>query len=408
MKNNITAPLLDELITSATKRSSPLNEPTKELVLSLFRQMEVIAPIGDDNLRKLWLTAERGALEDFGDYEEYIAAGDVSGKAEFEALWLSYYPDPIKWYKLTTASFDGNYIVLINDTAVLRIIPELDSDKENSTALAGWICEAVGNAIESLRVGTYNEFVADNLPYKKRTGTLPRADYWSIFPEEKETYLENITQEDIVQFGKALSVQETGAITARLPSMASGMFFDCCRLGYEANHYSGIDTMTAKELYRAHADGRDDGLLELDGSSAVAFSEWFNGKRLRIGHPWEVCRGGNSTHISLYVKCDDDGWWLVLAGDSYSRSVETIKFYLALVDNGLPVFMQASKNLLAMVTGRDCIGIVSEDVFPRYCHGLFPEDDILDFMHLPDEKTEEVIAKTTWQPIETVTLVGAV
>ena len=109
--------------------------------------------------------------------------------------------------------------------------------------------------------------------------------------------------------------------------------------------------MTAKELYRAHADGRDDRLLELDDSSAVAFSEWFNDKRLRIGHPWEVCRGGNSTHISLYVKCDDDGWWLVLAGDSYSRSVETIKFYLALVENGLPVFMQAGKELLAMVTG---------------------------------------------------------
>ena len=70
MKNNITAPLLDELITRAAKRSSPLNEPTKELVLSLFRQLEAIAPVGDDNLRNLWLTAERGALEDFGDYEE--------------------------------------------------------------------------------------------------------------------------------------------------------------------------------------------------------------------------------------------------------------------------------------------------------------------------------------------------
>lgn len=42
---------------------------------------------------------------------------------------------------------------------------------------------------------------------------------------------------------------------------------------------------------------------------------------------WEVCRGGNSTHVGLYVHHNENGYYLAVAGKSWSRSIEAIKFY---------------------------------------------------------------------------------
>jgi len=405
---DITAPRLDELITRATQQPESLDTYTKELVHSLFHQIKTITPTGDEDLHKLWLTAPRGAIEDFGDYNEYLADSEVENMEEFEELWLGYYPDSLKWYELTTVSYNDTYTVLINGKLIFQITPESYGYPSYKAELAEWILDAVRKRIRSLSDGNYNSFVSENLPYRKRTGKILREDYWRLFPEENDAYLKGITHEEIMRFENANPAKTKDALNSRLPSMTSGMFFEYCRLGYEANRYQGIVTMTAKELYYAHADRRDDGLLELDEDSAGEFSAWFNDEAFRgghPGHPWEVCRGGNSTHISLYVEHDDRGWWLTIAGSSYSRSIETIKFYLALVENRLPVILRNGRELLAMVTGQDYIGIVPEDVFPQYCSLLFPEDEILHFMHLPSENIEKMIKKTEWTQLEDVKLI---
>ena len=38
------------------------------------------------------------------------------------------------------------------------------------------------------------------------------------------------------------------------------------------------------------------------------FEDWLENHE-RGGHPWEICRGGNSTHISLYVCKNDQGFY---------------------------------------------------------------------------------------------------
>ena len=94
-----------------------------------------------------------------------------------------------------------------------------------------------------------------------------------------------------------------------------------CSLGYQANQYD-VSGLSPKEQYKKYADGRDEGLGEIDPDSPAAFAEWYVGRR--GGHPWEVCRGGNSTHVSLYVvKDQSDGYYLEVAGSSLWRSVES-------------------------------------------------------------------------------------
>lgn len=123
-------------------------------------------------------------------------------------------------------------------------------------------------------------------------------------------------------------------------------------------------------------------------------------------HPWEICRGGNSTYISLFVSPSENNWKLTLAGSSISRVEETVKMAAALHDNNIPFILSEAEEILHKVTGSDYIGIVPDYHFSRYCHNLFPaEDRIIDFMNLGYEDTEDIIKYPYWYPVEKIEIV---
>ena len=98
-------------------------------------------------------------------------------------------------------------------------------------------------------------------------------------------------------------------------------------------------------------------------------------------------------------------WHLYLAGSSEGRTIDTVKFYLALTRAGIPVYLEDAKELVLRMQEKERIGIVPEGVFPRYCESHFPNERIIDFMNLPFENREEVVAKTDWQPYAPVQLI---
>ena len=166
---------------------------------------------------------------------------------------------------------------------------------------------------------------------------------------------------------------------------------------YQAMRYNGTEK-SEKEQYALHADGRDEGLSKLDGDSPEAFARWLK-ERPRTGHPWEVCRGGNSTHIDCIVHRDEHGYYLVVAGLAETRTIEAVRFFLALHRAGVPVCIQNTEELKARLTEAEPIGIVPEGVFPAYCHARFPGEGIVDFMNLPRERQDELTKYCRWQPI---------
>jgi len=404
-EKKIVAPLLDDLIERASGAADAPDDATKLQVLTLIDKIKTLDICGDDERRELWLWTKRGTIEDFGDYDEYLEYGEVESREEFHSLWWAYYPDELKWYKLTFMSYrDVNYIHC-NGKLVFQttVNPQHDYSVDNSE-LAMWLTGSVDQVIEMLKDDTYNQFVADRLSSCKRLGKIKRKHYWDIFPEYRQDYFTEINATEIEEFLDYISKQPKESPVTRLSQMTAGFFFSCCKMGYAANNYKNASDLSARQLYMNNADGRDDGLLELAEDSTEAFSDWYHNRKRIGGHPWEVCRGGNSTHISLYTNHDDEGWYLSLAGSSYGRSVETIKFYLALVKQGIPIFLYDSAGIVLRLTEADYIGIVPEGTVPRYCNDLFPDEKILDFMNLPDENTDKVIAATEWYPIPPVKL----
>ena len=81
------------------------------------------------------------------------------------------------------------------------------------------------------------------------------------------------------------------------------------------------------------------------------------------------------------------------------RTIETVKFYLALQRKGLPVRSREAVMLIERLQETEKIGIVPEGIWPAYCEGMFPGEHIIAFRNLPNEKQEEVAKSCVWQSI---------
>jgi len=220
-----------------------------------------------------------------------------------------------------------------------------------------------------------------------------------LFPDIKESYLADISDEEMQLFVRHIEEQKDGEpVGSYITDMTAGKFYEYCAIGYKANQYEHLEGLTAKEQYYKKADGRDEGLAELDIDSVEEFEAWYHDRHRGGGHPWEVCRGGNSTHIDLYVRYNENGFFLSVRGKAWTRSVEAIKFYNALRAEGVAVYLHDAKGITDRLLGRDRLGIVPEHVIPSYCEAWFPGMDILDFMNLPYEQDEYelMLPKITW------------
>ncbi len=378
-------------------------------ILELLCELEIQ---GDDEMRSIWIEADRGSIEDFGSFKEYRKEGLVNTKKDFKELWLYEYPDQAKWFDLRVIRFNGELYFHFDLELALstsdrnKAMRDVEWDKE----FLDWLFDRVSEVISRIKEDpvAYNTYVETKLPYQKRYGKIIRKDFWDIFPDEKAHFQQNLTPDMTGILSKIVEQSKEEDLLPGLKSMTSGDFFRYCEIGYDANSYfnKGDKKLSPKEKYLVMADGRDCGLRNVDEDSEEAFIHWFEHESHCGGHPWEIFRGGNSTHISLYISRSESGWKLILAGSSRVRVVETVKMACALYQSDIPFILRESGEIFRMVTGTDYIGIVPETIFPRYCHSHFPkEDQIIDFMRLDSEFKEEIIEKATWYPQKEVKLI---
>lgn len=382
-----------------------------ELLDQLFDIIKKIEPASDNGVRELWIKAERGGIEDYGDFEEMVSWGDVETREEFEELWKAEFPNEEEWYNFQIAEdpATGYRCIFLAHKLVIEIDPSMEKGgmEYNISEFVEWILEAVKEVIIQLEKGMYNRNVREELPAWHRTGTILRKDYWDVYPDGRKAFFTLISKDDVDEFVKCMAAQRDmhSDVDKRIEGVTANDFYRFCAMGYKENGYDGAD-LSPKEQYYKHADGRDDGLSEIDGDSPEAFIQWYNDSHKSVGHPWEVCRGGNSTHISLYLHKDEEGWYLSIDGDAWNRTIESVKFYLALHREGLPVYMHKGKQLADRLMEKEKIGVVPRGVFPAYCASLFPDEEIIDYMNLPyyDEGGAEVAKHCIWQELPEVRL----
>lgn len=427
----LVAPAIDTLLERFSRGFRNPEKPSEELISALnplFDTMRELAPLKTNNEAKaIWIVVPVGDLSDYGSVEEAAEYGET--EEEFRERWQEEYPYENKWYLLTIAENEpgSRYkfrSVAVDNTGIVNADlgngtrPETWYKEEPQIMLCKLLSEAAKQSMDMIRNGLYNEYVSTNLPYEHRTGVIRRSDAWKIYPEEKEHIWKGMDKDTFLMFKSFLETNDEDKI-GRIKNFTANDFFRACTIGYRACGYD-LKDLTPSEAYLRYADGRDEGLTGtgyglnegpgIDFDSPAEWDIWYNSSRIG-GHPWEVIRGGNSTHVELYVMCDKNrlgecdkkkaasGYYFAIAGKH--RPEESIKFFVALRKEGLPVHIYNSEEILARYEENDYIGIVPHRVFPKYCENMFPEKygNVIDFMHLYSDELD-LLPYIEWLPEE--------
>lgn len=395
-----------------------VTKETFDALRKLFRTMSILKPIGEDGLREFYLELPTGKPDAFDsnfdeedDYKYYV-------ESFHEA-----YSQPTKWYRFMIRRNDvpprngklgENWYVLQcgEGEGILATTQKLISGYGmDLTGEVGFLTEQVEKMLDKVKDGSYQDYVDSRIPYDVRTGRIQRKELWNIVPNERTEYHREVGEKTIWKFLKFKDEEPQPVRT-----ITAGDFYRACYLCYKVNQghvlesdFRNADTYSPKDAYYRFADGRDNGLKNIPEDDPDAFSYWldhnsdFNYPGWNGNHPWEIAAGGNSTHISLYVTGHkDEGYYFEIAGSSYTRSAETIRFFVAMREAGYPVKLLDHSIHQGRLTETDWIAVDPEHVL----YGAYPENvagiECRDHLHLYnyEDVRKRIVEKTVWEPIK--------
>ena len=214
---------------------------------------------------------------------------------------------------------------------------------------------------------------------------------------------------------------------AYVENMTANKFFEYCRIAYIAAEEKDdhLDkSLLGREMYDRYSDGRYGALLDIDPDSPDEFLAWLDGKvpcdKHGGDHPWEIKRGGNTTHIDLYVHRPSHYDWYTdgekkekmsrtvkvgLRGHHIGRIVETVKMFLAIKKAGLPIWMSDAQSVRNRILGLDWIGIIPESDSLHRGWQEFPGGfHVADVMHFSrfGRHRRHVLPFVSWKPVPVI------
>lgn len=337
-------------------------------------------------------------------------------------IWNVLFPSENgKWHHLRVVNYKEAY-VFIDITGDLKPIELKKPNSINELPdyrfpdLNGW-SNLVHEARNWLKLVakdwiTANKRVRIEYPLDYRKGIVPHAliratfaDYFrfdlEVGPEKKQKNIELVE-----------SLYLRRSENTELESLTANEYFNYCKIAYIAakREDEQVDeTLSGRELYRMFADGRDDGLLEIDGDSQQEFADWIDGKHPKKGmggHPWEIKRGGNTTHITLAVYrppySQRNRFIIELCGEAWTRFAETLKMLYAIHEAGLPITITNPESVRKRLLAQDNVGVIpSYDSYHR-ANQYFPaKQDVFEVLHYKDlgRYKRRITPFITWEPL---------
>lgn len=276
------------------------------------------------------------------------------------------------------------------------------ADKEALTQVMNWISETAAGELLSCAVNPeeYARNLSRALPEHERLGKIRRADLWEATPRNERTFIrDELCGDEISRFLEIAPVlKEAKAI----PDLTLNDYLEYCALCYRAIGLQ-FTKSSPRQQYRAVADGRHEGLLDVKADSAKALMSWLAG-RTGGGHPFEIVRGGNDTHIDLFIAETNEGLGLRLRGSSTGRAAETIKMALALHAAGVHFELYDVDLHSRRVRGEDWLGIVPDYYSAASPYILFPSHDCIrdQICHYEIGDNPALKAKIVWYPVEVI------
>ena len=280
--------------------------------------------------------------------------------------------------------------VLFRTSERIAVVPSPWNDERRAglIELLDWLTRRISDEVTNAvaEPETYQKWIEENLPRSERLGWFRRRDLWSIAPNTEHLIKDELTDEQRATFAESTAFDRPKP----LEELTANDYFRFVEICYRGAGYEGLEGLTARRKYERLSDGRHDGLLDIDADSSEALEKWMK-LGSGGGHPWEIARGGNRTHISLFLRKDAEGYRLSLAGSAQTRAAETIRMALALCRAGVSVELHDFPLHRRRVLGEDLIAIVPSyylGAYPHTIRALFPED-----IEVHDHMSHELLAE---------------
>lgn len=291
-----------------------------------------------------------------------------------DLLWIFFVQVKRKWKKVVIRKYQDTYYVGASGRISFSYPAEdLSENLQNeleiwTKRLSVYQALCLKNPIEAQAA------LIQTIPKELRMGLMTRRNVKRLMPDWAVLDLD-VSKEDEAILMEILRGYDNPIIS----SLTTEHYFESCRIAYLANPKTFDnfeEKRSGREYYQRYADGRHGGLLSVDPTSTEALKKWYHSGEWQGTHPWEIYRGGNSTHINLSITCDrgDDNWRIVLTAFSTSRMVETCRIAIALKKAGLPFTLSHKESYLNRILEEDWVGIVPEDSGIKYAYQSFPQE----------------------------------
>lgn len=300
--------LLEVSVSNCEEILSP-DEHGRGILLTILERMKDLAPMGDDDSRSLWIET---LCED---------------------------PGEVAWYEVTSGSFRDSHYLIISDEEFFSLMivsggDLLDSDAERDVdisdflnSLNGYLSRLVGRIRTSPE--RYNDYIAGNLPYTKRTGKILRSKRDALMP-----WMKIEASDEAVDFVKDCIAHED------------------CPSGYDK-----IETRAFLEALRSAMDEAGDCFHQFESlshfySDADDLGEVFPFMDLKL-----------SDGYRLRPKMNREGKWYISVRSCYEEYLDIVlQVCLGLRRQGIPVVIENPSAIASVLSGEDYV-----DVFPGAC-----------------------------------------
>lgn len=166
--------------------------------------------------------------------------------------------------------------------------------------------------------------VEKSLPHDIRTGrVLGKYIMEDLFPMEKKQEILRKYKDHVnaVGFSHPISLSD---------------YLNTAAICYKAAFGNKAEGLTAKQMYRKWADGRDCGMLEIQNKNSKAeFEHWLDTKSHCGGHPFEIIYSWHGHGIHL-IPPDRHKPCFALRVTDYTYARSFIEMIKALIEKGLP------------------------------------------------------------------------
>lgn len=396
-----------------------------ELIDKIYEAMQCIKEVGRDEEKIIYVRYERCDFNLYKKFYKLKLKSKKEHKDEYDYFMNEYYVE-YDWIKLAIYRYEAYKTIIFNNDLIISVDP-LEKRKgfefDISTFLQD-LYEKILFSISLIREGTYYQKLCSEISYRQKTGIIKLDDLFKLNDGWKKEYFKFLSQDDINVFMKNINnqIEYTNIIKkeafkyksdfekyhqelnkeydyiSRIDKMTAQDYYNICKLCYKSINLESSNELSSKDLFYKYADGRDCGLKDIDLNSCEAFEEWV---KIANDHACQIRGGSTTSRIDLWVAKDEKGYYLVLSGKYLWISNETIKFYIELIKNNIPVFLFDAEVIRDRLIGNGIVGIVPYKIFPRYCQSLFGID-VCDFMHLPyhPQNYNEYLKYIEWQDVD--------